>query len=128
MRHTSHGRHMLWKDTVVPREEHLSCQQLSHDTANRPDVGCKGVQVGWLHNTELTYTFLIVVHPVEHNFWSSPKPSHNIACHFFSKLATQTEVQNLYVAVLTDSNVARFQVLNTTALSKTVSANRPLTR
>ena len=52
------------KDTVSPRKEDLSSEQLRHDTTHRPHVH-----------------LLVIVHPVEHDLRSTPVPRCHVAGH-----------------------------------------------
>ena len=56
-------------------------------------------------------TFLVIVHPVEHDLWRPPVPCRHIACHGVRCLPTQSKVQDFYFTVLTDTNIAGLQVL-----------------
>ena len=56
-------------------------------------------------------TFLCVVHPVEHDLRGSPVSGGDVARHDLGSGAAQSEVQDLYLTVLTHSYVAGFQVL-----------------
>ena len=56
-------------------------------------------------------TFLCVVHPIEHDFRGPPVASGDIASHDLGRRPSQTEVQDLDLAVFTHANVAWFEVL-----------------
>ena len=56
-------------------------------------------------------TFLCVVHPVEHDLWGPPVSGGDVARHDLGSGAAQSEVQDLYLTVLTHTYVAGFQVL-----------------
>lgn len=56
-------------------------------------------------------TRLIVVHPVEHDFWGSVPPGGHVASHFWLCGSGQPKVQNLELTVLINCYITRFKVL-----------------
>ena len=51
------------------------------------------------------------MHPVEHDLRGPPVSCGHIACHDLSCGSTETKIKNLDLAILTHSDVTRFQIL-----------------
>ena len=56
-------------------------------------------------------TFLGIVHPVQHDLWSSPVASCYVTSHNLRSGSAQSEVEDLDFAIFAHANVTRFQVL-----------------
>lgn len=94
------------KDTVCPREECPSSEKLSHDASHRPNVHCfiprkkkQDTRYTFIHETSrfnCECTRHVVVHPVEHDLWSTVPPRGHITRHFIVCVPCQTEIQDLH--------------------------------
>ena len=56
-------------------------------------------------------TFLGIVHPVQHDLWSSPVASGYVTSHNLCSGSAQSEVQDLDFAIFAHANVTGFQIL-----------------
>ena len=56
-------------------------------------------------------TFLVIMHPVEHDFWCPPVAGGDIASHDLCCCSSQPKVKQFNLTVLTHTNVAGLQVL-----------------